>query len=275
MNKNINPYEVSVEGVLEFLTIHFNAGATYGTLNSYRSAISQIAGPNLAQDFRMKRFFKGVFGKRPPRARYENIWDPQVVLSYVKTLATEKLSLQTLSKKLAVLLALATGQRIQTLTLIKIDNISIQPNRIQIKISERLKTSSINRPQPLLILPFLTDDPQLCVAKTLNRYISVTQQLRNSCDWLFITFKKPYKKASTSTISRWIKDMLEKSGGDMSIFKPQSTRHASTSSAARAGVSFDTIRLAAGWSRDSRTFANFYNRPFVDNTEFANVILST
>lgn len=274
MNKNSNPYNVLVEDVLEFLTIHFNAGATYGTLNSFRSAISQIAGPNLGQDFRVKRFFKGIFGQRPPKARYENIWDPQIVLSYVKTLETNTLPLETLSKKLAVLLALATGQRLQILALIKIGNISIQANRILIKISDRVKTSSINKSQPLLILPFF-NDPQLCVAETLKRYLSFTQELRNSCDSLFITFKRPYKKASTSTISRWIKNILEKSGVDMSIFKPQSTRHASTSSAARAGVSFDTIRLAAGWSKDSRTFANFYNRPVIDNDEFARVVLDS
>lgn len=274
MSKNMSPYKITVEKVLEFLTIRFNEGATYGTLNSYRSAISQIAGPNLGQDFRVKRFFKGVFGKRPPRPRYENIWDPQIVLSYVKTLETETLSLEVLSKKLVVLLALATGHRIQTLSLIKINNITIEPHRILIKISDRIKTSALNRPQPLLILPFFSNEPQLCVAKTLIKYMKVTQKLRNSCDWLLITFKKPYKRASTSTISRWIKFMLEKSGVDMSIFKPQSTRHASTSSAARAGVSFDTIRLAAGWSKDSRTFTDFYNRPVIDNTEFAKVLLT-
>nr|CAH7752372.1 unnamed protein product [Callosobruchus chinensis] len=275
VGKDIDPYKVTVENVLEFLTFHFHRGATYGTLNSYRSAISQIAGPDLGQDFRVKRFFKGVFGKRPPKARYENIWDPQIVLTLVKTLKTETLPLETLSKKLAVLLALATGQRLQTISLIRVSNISIQSQRILIRISDRIKTSSINRSQPTINLPFFVDEPQVCVASTLVRYLNVTKGLRDSSDWLFITFKKPHRKASTSTISRWIKDILERSGLDMSIFKPQSTRHASTSSAARAGVSFETIRLAAGWSHNSRTFANFYNRPLVDNNQFATVILSS
>nr|CAH7744214.1 unnamed protein product [Callosobruchus chinensis] len=42
----------------------------------------------------------------------------------------------------------------------------------------------------------------------------------------------------------------------------------STSSAARAGVSFETIRSATGWSHNSRTFSNFYNRALVDNNQF-------
>nr|CAH7716349.1 unnamed protein product [Callosobruchus chinensis] len=260
---------IRVENVLEFLTFHFHRAATYGTLNSYRSAISQIAGPDLGQDFRVKRFFKGVFGKRPPKARYENIWDLQIVLTLVKTLKTETLPLKTLSKKLAVLLALATGQRLQTISLIRVSNISIQYQRILIRISDRIKTSSINRSQPTLNLPFFVDEPQVCVASTLVRYLNVTKGSRDSSDRLFITFKKPRRKASTSTISRWTKDILERSGLDMSIFKPQSTRHASTSSAARAGVSFETIRLAAGWSHNSKTFVNFYNRPSVDNNQFA------
>lgn len=137
INNDLYPYKVAVEDVLDFLTIHFNRGATYGTLNSYKSAISQIAGPNFSQDYRLERFCKGLFSKRPPSARYANIWDPQVVLSYVKTLKTEDITLENLSKKTAVLLALATGHRIQTLTLININKISVQPQKILIKISDK------------------------------------------------------------------------------------------------------------------------------------------
>nr|CAH7741995.1 unnamed protein product [Callosobruchus chinensis] len=50
--------------VLEFLTHHFELGASYGTLNSYRSALDQILDPQIAQDYRIKRFFKGIYNLR-------------------------------------------------------------------------------------------------------------------------------------------------------------------------------------------------------------------
>lgn len=42
-----------------------------------------------------------------------------------------------------------------------------------------------------------------------------------------------------------------------------------------AGVSFDNIRLGAGCSKDSKTFTSFYNRPIIDNTEFAKTVLTS
>ncbi|KAJ8921724.1 hypothetical protein NQ315_010634 [Exocentrus adspersus] len=260
-----NPYNVSAPKVLEFLTEQYKNNASYGTLNSYRSAIAQIAGPDLGQDLRVKRFFKGVFGVRRPLPRYENTWDPGIVINYLRTLKNGELDLEMLTKKLVTLLALATGQRIQTLGCIELDNILVRDDRIEIKIVQRIKTSAPNRSQPFLILPFFNSDPNVCVAKLLLKYLHKTQELRNTCNHLFVTHKKPHNKATTQSISRWIKDVLHKSGLDTTIFKAHSTRHAATSAAARKGVNFDSIRLAAGWTQNSSTFANFYNRPLVKN----------
>nr|CAI5844518.1 unnamed protein product [Callosobruchus analis] len=48
-----------------------------------------------------------------------------------------------------------------------------------------------------------------------------------------------------------------------------------TSTAARAGLSFDAIRLTDGWSKSSQVCARFYNRPILDNQAFANVVLNS
>lgn len=259
---------------MSFLTDQFNKGASYGSLNSHRAAIGQIAGPELGSDFRVRRFFKGIYGMKPPSPRYEHVWDPHIVLTYVRKLKNNEISLEMLTKKLTVLLALSTGQRIQTLSLIKIDDISLGSNKIEIKIANRIKTSALNKPQPFLILPFFDMDPEVCVARGLIQYIEKTKDLRNSCQYLFITYKKPHHRASPQTIGRWIRDILKLSGVNIKHFKPQSTRHASTSLAAQMGVSFEAIRLAAGWSENSKTFANFYHRPIIDNTQFARAVLS-
>lgn len=267
-------FDTSVPEVLRFFTFHFKKGASFSTLNTYRAALGQILSPSLTTDFRIKRFFKGAYSLRPPHAKYNHTWDPSIVLSYVKNLKNDLLSLKDLTMKLALLLALATGQRVQTLASIELDNIVKSENRLEIKITKKLKTSGKGKIQPTLLLPYYTPDENICPAGTLLVYLRKTEKLRNECKSLFITYQKPFHMATTQTIARWIKAMLKKSGLNTDQFTAHSTRHASTSAAARKGVSYDDIRLAAGWTKKSSTFANFYNRPVINVTDFASTVLS-
>ncbi|KAL4720573.1 hypothetical protein ACJJTC_012328 [Scirpophaga incertulas] len=58
---------------------------------------------------------------------------------------------------------------------------------------------------------------------------------------------------------------------------PHSTRHASTSRAARLGINIDTIRATAGWTGTSTVFAKFYNRSVCENSldDFSTAILNS
>ncbi|KAL0893421.1 hypothetical protein ABMA27_015006 [Loxostege sticticalis] len=265
--KNCNFYDVSLVSLLDFLTNCMKSGSSYGTLNNHRSAISLISTNTIGQNDTIKRFFKGVFRLKPCFPRYNFTWNPNIVLNYVETLfPNESLSLQDLTKKLVILLALATGQRIQTLSLIRIQNVHTFTDKIVITITDMIKTSGIGRQQPTLNLPFFTQRPAICPASCLQTYIKTSEPRRMSnVSNLLLTCKKPYRAATAQTIRRWIKDILESSGVDTTIFNAHSTRHASTSAALRAGVSLDVIRRCAGWSEQSATFANFYNRPVIDS----------
>nr|CAI5864478.1 unnamed protein product [Callosobruchus analis] len=85
------------------------------------------------------------------------------------------ISLENLTKKLAVLLALCTGQKVQTLSSIETLNIVTIGDRIEIKIPKRLKTSGKNKPQPTLILPFYHHEEAICPARTLQYYLQETK----------------------------------------------------------------------------------------------------
>ncbi|KYM94000.1 hypothetical protein ALC62_15389 [Cyphomyrmex costatus] len=125
-----------------------------------------------------------------------------------------------------------------------------------------------------MVLPFYKEDPNICPARTLQFYLRRTQDLRGKANALFISFKKPFKRVSAQTLSRWLKDMLHKSGINTEIFSAHSTRHASTSAAKKKGVSIDVIRKSAGWTKDSSTFARFYDRPIIqDSRSFGQAIL--
>lgn len=271
LENNINTFEAPLSAVITFLVEIFNKGATYGTINSHRSALSLLLGNNVGADERIKRLLKGIYRQKPSRPRYSTTWDPKIVLDYISEwYPNQNLNLSIITKKLSVLLALCTSHRVQTLSLIKTTNINRSGSGIKIAIPDIIKTSGPNREQPTLFLPYFTDNPSICPAKTLDDYLKQTVQLRpKGTDNLLITHKRPYRKASSQTISRWIKQTLAESGIDVTIFSAHSTRHASTSAAASAGVCIDTIRKTAGWSNSSMTFARFYHRPVTDEGCFA------
>ena len=132
----------------------------------------------------------GTYNFRPDRPKYDETWDPLKVLQYFSTINTKELSLDSLSQKLITLMLLVTGQRMQTLSLIRVENISITEELIEIKIPDKLKTSKKNRRQPILRLPFYSEDKNICAASTLLRYLEITSPLRTSNGKLFIVSKK-------------------------------------------------------------------------------------
>lgn len=212
---------------------------------------------------------------KPSKPRYEVTWDPSTVLDYISTLyPNDNLTLEDLTLKLVSLLALVTGHRMQTFSLVELNNIKILPDRIEIKITDRIKTSGLNKTQPVLILPVFTENPRICVALALKTYISATQNIRGDIKKLFISTRKPYKAITTQTLSRWVKTILSRSGVDTDTFKAHSTRHASTSAAYRKGLDLEVIRKTVGWSKKSEVFAKFYNRPVIDACSFARSVLS-
>lgn len=265
-NNHINYLKAPKAAVILFLTNQYQNGASYGTINSHRSAISLLLGNNIGSDEQISRLLKGIFKCRPSIPKYNTIWNPQIVLDFMDTWYPHtNLTLCQITKKLATLLALCTAHRVQTLSLIKTNSIVIHQDQIIISISNLIKTSAVNRQQPNLVIPYFTDKPSICPAKCLVDYLEITGNIRNEVESsnLFITYKRPHKPVTSQTISRWIKDMLAESGVDVTRFSAHSTRHAATSTARAAGVSLDAIRKTAGWSNTSQTFARFYNRPII------------
>ena len=274
--KNINPFQGLIQDILTFLTEIFNTGAAHSTVNCYRSAISLLVGPDIAEDERMKRFFKGLSMLRPSKPKYDSTWDPKIVLDFFTTLPkSEDLSLKQLTMKLICLLALVTGHRMQTFSLIRIINVEEKEKSIVIKIPDRIKTTGPNRNQPTLILPFFRRK-KVCAATLLKVYLEKTKDIRGNEEFLYISYKPPFKAVTAQTLSRWTKETLGNSGVDTSIFTAHSTRHASTSAAKRKGIDLDTLRRTAGWTKTSNTFVKFYNLNLNTNGDtFAKAILNS
>lgn len=211
-----------------------------------------------------------MYRTKPPRPKYSTTWDTNLVLKYLAELFPyDNLPLKDFSLKAVTLLAIASAQRMQTLSLIKVKNISITADAMTIKIDDLIKTSKPGSCQPLIKLPFIKENPKICPALAVKKYIEKTQFLRtsNNDNYLFLSYKKPHQKVTSQTLGHWVKNILQLSGIDISVFGAHSTRHASTSAAHLAGINLEVVRKAAGWSDKSNVFLKYYNRDVVQTTD--------
>ncbi|XP_043472966.1 uncharacterized protein LOC122505421 [Leptopilina heterotoma] len=273
--ENFNPYSADEQTILRCLTRKFSDGANYSSLNTMRSAIALINNQSNSDSNLLQRFFKGIYKLRTPAPRYNFTWDVSIVLD---TLANrnpiESLDLRQLSLKLTMLLALRSSFRMQSIALIKTDNIKFNNQGVEIKIDELIKTSRPGAPLPYAWFPFFREKPQLCIAQTLLHYLEKTKLIRKDCKNLLLSFKEPHKPIGSQTISRWLKMIMEEAGVD-EVFKLYSTRHASTSKASQADLDINSIKNAAGWSQRTSTLAKFYNKPIKRTSEnFAKAVFS-
>ena len=143
-------------------------------------------------------------------------------------------------------------------------------------IDQLVKQSATGRAQPVLLIPRFVADSTLCVATVLNEYIARTSSLQGEEQQLFISYVKLHHGVSKDTILRWIRTVMQKAGVDTTIFKPHSTRAASTRKACYCNVSLPVIMKAASWSSNC-VFNTFYNKPVQSpnvSDSFSHAILS-
>ena len=128
---------------LEFLRKLYKQGYGYSALNTARSALSTIFdSPSFGDSPLVTRFMRSVYNTRPNLPRYNSTWDISVVLKYLEGMSPIKfLSLQQLSHKLVTLLAITTGQRIQSLHALNLDHYNADKTSITFTILSLLKHS--------------------------------------------------------------------------------------------------------------------------------------
>ena len=139
-------------------------------------------------------------------------------------------------------------------------------------VSKPLKQSKPGSKRTVVEFVAYPDNPNICVVTTLKAYLDRTSALRGGAQQLFVSYSKPFKPVSRDTISRWVKTVMQKSGIDVNLFKPHSTRAAATSKAFLKSVPLEHILSVAGWS-SSDTFAKFYKKPVINTDSFSTVLL--
>ena len=115
------------------------------------------------------------------------------------------------------------------------------------------------------------EDQDICVITTLAHYLSRTETWRSNKTktQLLLSYINPHDEVESSTVSRWLKDILKKTGIDVNTFKGHSTWSASSSKAGLARISTDEILKRESWSTES-TWQRFYNKEIIPKRLYFN-----
>ena len=276
--RQADPFQPAISDVLDFMFLEFKRGKGrgYSSMNTLRSALSSVAsveGTPVGKHPFVRRFMRAVFQERPAFPKYQFTWDPDLVLSYIRSLGINRnISTIMLSRKLTMLLLLLSGQRHQTLHLFDIRNMSLTKDYVIFRLGDLLKTSRPGQPTPEVVFPAYPLDRKLCVVTTVRSYIKRTRDTRGNHTRLLLTSRSPVSIASRDTIRRWARDIMKAAGVDMAIFAPYSTKSASVS---KAGLTLpiDTIVRTIGWSGDSM-YGKYYKKPIVVTGQYAAAVLA-
>ena len=183
-------------------------------MNTTRSSLSSIISVDtipVGQHIVVSCFLKGAFEGKPPSKKYYGIWDVQIVLQFLKTYVPNASStLKELSLKLAMLLALVSIQRKQTLLQLNIHQKFMKKSHDEFMfiLGKHVEQSRPNYPVPRVVIPRYTIDPDVCPYHCLKKCIERTRNLRQN-DVLFISFIKPDHVIGAQTLARWIKTVLQ------------------------------------------------------------------
>ena len=195
-------YLCHLNDILSFLASLFHKGYSYISLNLYCSTISsihdKIDGVEVGSHPLVSHLLKGVINKKPPLPKYSETWPVEKVFGYLKSLGLNlSLSLQQLTQKLAVLLALTTASRSSDLALIDVNFRHFVPGGIHYTLGSLTKQARPKHSRTSLEVESFTN-PLLCPVMCMHQYLAVTQSFQTRVErslhpaQLFLAVKKPH-----------------------------------------------------------------------------------
>ena len=181
--KKVDPLCPSLADITGFLAHSFDEGLEYRTINTYRSALSGVLPPMegfpVGQHPLVVRLLKGILNLRLAMPRYQQSWDVNVALDYMRSLpGNQLLPLKVLTQKLVLLLALTAPKRSSELKLLDLRFMRILPEGVVFELPGMTKTSL----EIILVFFAKFDDCEsICVLRCLQSYISRTNTFVASC----------------------------------------------------------------------------------------------
>ena len=220
---------------------------------------SPIEGQPVGRHPRVSALLTGVFNLRPPLPKYSFVWDVSDVLKYIRLMPLDdSISNKDLTLKLSTLLAIASASRASEICYLDIRYLVKGKDSYEFHFVKLTKSWRRGKPRPKICFHFLTEEPELCICKTIDQYLTRSEGWRSDQDTqLLLSHVSPHGPVAVGTVSRWLMELLGLAGIDTGKFSGHSTRYASTSKAKSVGIPLKEIVKRGQWSSDSM-FRNRY-----------------
>ena len=193
-----------------------------------------------------------MFPDLPARPRYKSVWNVSTLLHWAQSLPPlSEISLKTLSLKLGVLMALSNADRSSDLQALDLKFRTFVPGGVEFAIPGLTKTRRAGHPPCVTFYAEFHQDTRLCPVTVLREYERRTGKFRRDTSETVrerdpLSFLKPFKPVTSTTIARWLKNAMSQAEIDTSVFKAHSTRAASASAASHAEASMREIMGSVG-----------------------------
>jgi hypothetical protein len=212
-------------------------------------------------------FEKGAQNLAPLQREKSQIWNPQIVLDWLKTQPIPTGFLDC-AKEACLLLLLATGWRVDDVWKLncKIEWLDDSARFFFRKKRKCRVKGSFTTSQAV---GRFSSESCVCPIAAVYRFMQMAQKIRKlPCSSLFVS--STGFPASKDTLRRWVMQLLARAN----VFDSAgSCRSASTSAALERNHLIDDILSSAGWS-SVNTFRRFYQREVLPNVAPLNLMMS-
>ena len=251
------PFErCTLNDVLEFL-VHFVEALSFSSVKSAAAAIhyycDRLGKTGIFDDKAYSDFLKGARRLCPIPRKDIQIWDATQVLRLIAASPVPS-DFFSAAKEASILLALATGFRVDCLTKLGFEVISSTGHSVYPFIDLRKCPIRGVYTSSQAVSDFISI-PRICPNAAVFRFLCFASVFRAKDPYLFVS-SRGYR-AAHATVRRWICLILLEAG---IVATAGTTRSASSSLAAFLGVSTDKILSSAGWSSES-VWRRHYHRP--------------
>nr|CAH7718485.1 unnamed protein product [Callosobruchus chinensis] len=238
------------------------------TIKLHKSVIATFSNPleseSTTNNPLIKRMIKAIEISKP-QSRKKSIWNINVLVEWMRKEKIDKHSLFQVSRRVALILLLASGRRIHDLTLLRVDNTSMDHDDESISFCPEYgsKTDKNTHRQSGWRL-LKASDTSLDPIFWINQLILESQKRRTAVpnlNHLFITSRGNVSPASRTIIAGWVKTAFEAAG---ICFPPGSIRSAVASARWDSDVPLDTILKKGNWKGSTNFFNHYFKE--VDRT---------
>eukprot|EP01119_Soliformovum_irregulare_P023706 TRINITY_DN8336_c0_g1_i2.p1 TRINITY_DN8336_c0_g1~~TRINITY_DN8336_c0_g1_i2.p1 ORF type:complete len:435 (+),score=44.98 TRINITY_DN8336_c0_g1_i2:91-1395(+) len=230
------------------------------TIRNIKTAVSMTAplwqGKPLGESSLVKRILHNFEVRRPTKAAYEDTYDIDIVLNYVRDKLSSRNEEKIVRERLILLLRIAGLMRTSDIGYIMFDSIKISETEVTGRFSA-LKNQKIGSSLNWS-LSANPDFPSWCPRTAMKDYVRITKNSVRNGNRLLVSLDHK-KEIMDDTIAGIVRRSLENAGIDIKKFKPHSTRSAAATKAIDKGADVRDVMRCGRW-RSEEVFNAFYNR---------------